>query len=216
LEPAVHLISTLAHYEQADRSAREFLGEDHPLVRVLQRTSVTMLRLIVVAVVLLSAAAAWLDGLHAALGVIVAAAVVEAILALRIAYLAWLARERACDLIIEGRADLPLDVVRRQRRRLLDRKHCDDLADWVDRTWTVAERSLECRYEPCPLLNARVVAAVRPELAEIAGRLREGTPGVRGVALVERLLSEGGSALHGPSASALRQELRRIRFMLGA
>jgi hypothetical protein len=127
----------------------------------------------------------------------------------------WLAREHARDLMIQGRADLPVDAVRRQRRRLLDRGHCDDLADWVDRTRSVAERSLTSRQPP-RFHNARVIVAVRPELAEIATRLREDAPGVRGVALVERLLSEGGSPPHGGSVGALRQELRQIRFMLGA
>jgi hypothetical protein len=210
------LTSLLAHSAQADRSAREFLCDDHPLVRVLERTAVSVRQSFVVAVALLAGAVAWLDGAHVGLGVTVAAAVVEAVLVLRLAILRWLARERACDLIIQGRADLPLDAVRRQRCRLVDRTHCDDLADWLDRTLTVAERSLATPHQPAPFISSRVIVAVRTELAEISARLREEAPGVRGVALVERLLSEGGSPLHGASVSALRQELRRIRFMLGA
>ena len=69
----------------------------------------------------------------------------------------------------------------------------------------VAERSLRSRRQPAPFVSSRVMVAVRPELAEIAVRLRGDAPGVRGVALVERLLSEGGSPLHGGSVSALRQ-----------
>ena len=212
----MHLTSPLTHTAQADRSAREFLGDDHPLVGILERRSAAIRHLVFVAIILVVTAAAWLGGARTAGALSAAAAVVAAILALRIACLVWLARVHACDLIIQGRADLPLDIVRRQCMRLLDRKHCDDLADWVDRTWTAAARSLGSRYQPHPLLNARVVRAVRPELAEIAGRLRENAPGVRGIALVERLLSEGGSPLHGGSVDELRQELRRIRFMLGA
>jgi hypothetical protein len=192
------------------------LGDDHPLVRVLHRTSAAIRQLLVVAVIFVCAAAAWLYGAQAALAVIAAAGLVEAVLALQLASLRWLARERACDLIIHGRADLPLEEVRRQRSRLLDRRHCDDLADWLDRTSAVAERPLTSPHQPAPLSNSRVILAARPQLAEIAARLREEAPGVRGVALVERLLSEGGSPLHGGSVSALRQELRRIRFMLGA
>lgn len=211
----MQLTSLLGHSAQADRSAREFLGRDHPLVRVLERTSAAVRQSLLVAVVLLGGAAAWLNGLHVAMAVTIAAALVEAILLLQVASLGWLARERACDLIVQGRADLPLDAVRRQRRRLLDRGHCDDLADWVDRTWMIAERSSR-PHQPPPFFNGRVILAVRPGLMEISARLREDNPGVRGVALVERLLSEGGSPLHGGSVSALRQELRRIRFMLGA
>jgi hypothetical protein len=212
----VQFTSLLAHTAQADQPAREFLGDDHPLVRVLCRTSAAMRHLLSVAVVLVFAAVAWFDGAHVAPALIAAAAVVEVALALQLASLRWLARERACDLIIQGRADLPLDDVRRQRRRLLDRAHCDDLADWLDRTSAVAERSLRSPHQPAGFFNARVILAVRAELVDISARLREDAPGVRGVALVERLLSEGGSPLHGGSVSALRQELRRIRFMLGA
>jgi hypothetical protein len=148
--------------------------------------------------------------------VVVAGAVVESVLALQLAGLRWLARERACDLIVHGRADLPLEAVRRQRSRLLDRRHCDDLADWLDRTSAVAESPFRSPHQPAPFLNSRVIRAVRPELADVSARLRDDAPGVRGVALVERLLREGGSPLHGGSVSALRQELRRIRFLLGA
>ena len=216
LEPAMQLTSLLAHSAQADRSAREFLGDDHPFVRVLARTAVAVRQSLVVAVAILGAGAAWVEGLAFAIEATAAAALVEAVLLVRLANLRWLVRERACDLIIHGRADLPLDAVRRQRCRLLDRAHCDDLADWVERTSAAAERSLGSRYQPARFVSSRVIVAVAPELAEIAARLREDAPGVRGVALVERLLSEGGSALHGGSVSALRQELRRIRFMLGA
>jgi hypothetical protein len=210
----MQLTSRLAHSPQTHRSAREFLGADHPLVRVMERASGAVLQSVVV--VLAGGGAGWVGGQHVASEVTVAAAMVEAGLLLRLANLRWLVRERACDLIIQGRADLPLDPVRRQRRRLLDRAHREDLADWLDRTWMLAERSVGSRYEPAPFGSSRVIVAVRSELAEIAARLREDAPGVRGVALVERLLSEGGSALHGGSVSALRQELRRIRFMLGA
>ena len=79
-----------------------------------------------------------------------------------------------------------------------------------------AERSLESGQLPLPLLSARMIVAARPELIQVAERLREDAPGVRGVALVERLLSEGRSPLRGGSAGELRRELRRIQFMLGA
>lgn len=212
----MHFTSLLTETAQADRSARDFLGDDHPLVRILRRRSAAIRHSCVVGAMLLVAAAARLEGLRGATAVALAAAVVEAALALQIASLRWLARERAQDLIIEGRADLPLDAVRRERRRLLGRAHCDDLAGWLDRTWTVTERALKSPHSPSPPYNVAVIAAARKDLADISARLREGAPGVRGVALVERLLSEGGSPLYGGSVSALRQELRRIRFMLNA
>jgi hypothetical protein len=210
----VQRTSLLGQAAHRDRAARELLGDEHPLVHVLQRTAAAVRQSLMVGVIALGAGTALFEGVHAALAVVASAAAVEVGLALQFACLRFRARERACDLIIQGRADLPLDAVRRERARLLDRGHCDDLADWVDRTCTVAERSLRS-HQPPPFFSGRVIVAVHAELAEIAERLREDAPGVRGVALVERLLSEGGSPLHGGSVAALREELRRIRFMLG-
>jgi hypothetical protein len=56
LEPAMQLTSLLAHSAQADRSAREFLGDDHPFVRVVAGTAVAVRQSLVVAVVLFAVA----------------------------------------------------------------------------------------------------------------------------------------------------------------
>jgi hypothetical protein len=56
LEPAMQLTSLLAHSVHADPSAREFLGDDHPLGRVLERASVAVLQSLVVAVALVGEA----------------------------------------------------------------------------------------------------------------------------------------------------------------
>jgi hypothetical protein len=60
-----------------------------------------------------------------------------------------------------------------------------------------------------------VVAAVTGELGEIARLLRSGEAAVRGVAMLERLLTDGASALYGEDVRTLREELHRIRFILG-
>lgn len=90
----MHFTSLLVETSAEDRSAREFLGDDHALVRVLHRTSVVIRQLLIVTVVFVCSARAWLDGAHAAIAVIAAAAVVDAVLALQLASLRWLARTR--------------------------------------------------------------------------------------------------------------------------
>ena len=65
-----------------------------------------------------------------------------------------------------------------------------------------------------PLFTARVIRPLAAQLSEIAGLLREGSPEVRGVALVERLLTSGGSPLYGTNIDLLREELRRARYLL--
>ena len=72
------------------------------------------------------------------------------------------------------------------------------------------------RRSSLPLYSRRVVAAVAPELEETAQALRRSDASVRGVALSERLLSGHDSPLYGDDADRLREELRRVRFLLDA
>jgi len=67
-----------------------------------------------------------------------------------------------------------------------------------------------------PLFDVRTVAAVVDDLQEIVALLRAGGTRARGVALAERLLTEGVSPLYGYDAIALRDELRRVRYLLTA
>ncbi len=65
-----------------------------------------------------------------------------------------------------------------------------------------------------PLFRLNVVAAVAPQLRDMAELLRGHDPPLRGVALVVRLLEERESPLYGDDPVALAEATRRIRFAL--
>jgi hypothetical protein len=65
-----------------------------------------------------------------------------------------------------------------------------------------------------PVFSAHVVRSVGPELRAIAEQLTAAAPGVRGVALIDRLLHSGASPLYGSEVEPLRRELGRARYLL--
>src|SRR5215211_4132788 len=87
------------------------------------------------------------------------------------------------------------------------------LARWLDQTRAEAYRPVHGQSAR-PLFCPRVVRAVASDMADIAALLRSEDSELRGIAQVERLLGDGGSALYGHDADALREELHRIRFLL--
>jgi hypothetical protein len=197
-------------------SPEDLLGSDHPLTHVLEwhstllKHSVLITVLLAGAVVELVLGAPWAP--HAAIG----AGIAQAALALAALVLGQYQRELVLDLIIDGRGDLPLIAIERQRRRLLHSRTRNQLADRVEQVIRQA------RVTPAPP-NARSwtvpisVGAVGPltgELHAIAGLLRETPEDARAVALIERLLTDGGSGLYGGPAPTLRDDVHRIRFLL--
>jgi hypothetical protein len=60
-----------------------------------------------------------------------------------------------------------------------------------------------------------VLAAVEPQLRDLARLLRTDAAGVRGIALLDRLVTSGTSPLYGTRVAPLRDELGRIRYFLG-
>jgi hypothetical protein len=211
----MHITSRLTSSLQADRSARALLGEHHPLARATHRTSVTVERCCVVGGTACVSAAALLEGAHGALSYLIASAVVLAVLA---CYLALLASHRAAcarEVIIEGLVDVPLAVVQRERDRLLDRAHRAELANHVEAMREEGQRPGGRLPMAHPVFSRRVIAAVDPELEALARRLRPESANVRGIAMAERLLTDGCSPLYGTSVGELREELHRIMFSLG-
>ena len=65
-----------------------------------------------------------------------------------------------------------------------------------------------------PLFDGRVVRPVAPELRQIGALLRGDRPSLQGVAAVERLLTGPDTPLYGSEVTPLRQELRRVRYLL--
>ena len=211
----MHIASRLTRSLEEDRAARAFLGDRHPLVRAVYRTSVAVERSCVVCGMACASAAAHLEGVHGALAYLVASVVVQGALACDLALLASRRGDCARELIIQGRADLPLDAVQRERGRLLDPGRRAALADQLEAIRQAAQGPVPRPPAARPMFKLRVVAAVDPELAVVARRLRSEPQGVRGIAMAQRLLTDGGSPLYGASTGALREELRRLIFMLG-
>jgi hypothetical protein len=145
------------------------------------------------------------------LPVLVAAVVVGAALAAAHVALAAAKRDRAIDVILAGRGETALPAVEHERRRLTDPRRRRDLADWLE---TVRRPEPWAAGRVRPLFTAHLIAAVAPDLAELASRLRAGVGDARGIARIERLLSEGGSALYGLEVEPLRSELHRILLLL--
>jgi hypothetical protein len=124
-------------------------------------------------------------------------------------------RDRVLDLIIEGRGSVPIAAVQRERRRLR-----------APRTQRLLARTIEGMIEQAlnppnlytrgarPLFEVAVVAAVAEELWAVSQLLRTEHISERGVALAERLLTDGTSPFYGDQPCPLREELHRIRHLL--
>jgi hypothetical protein len=192
--------------------AREYLGAGHPLTRLAELRATTLEQALAVSAVLCLGLAALAAGTPWAASIVIAAIVVELGLAFRAASLSLEASAHALDVIIEGRGDIPLAPVARHLTRLRDRDHRYALARSVAQTRSTAMRHPE--LVAAPIFRVSVVAAVADDLAKIAELVVRPEADVRGVALVERLLSDGSSPLYGDDVDALRGELHRIHFAL--
>lgn len=193
-------------------AAEALLGSGHPLVRVLGRLETAREQLVTVTAVqgagLVFFAGDWAFGLSVA----IAAAAVQAGLAFRIATLRMEQHGLCLTLIVKAGSRLPLPCVEQTCGQLLQGRTAERLASSVDEMVATARRppSLPAAR---PLTDVRVIRATAPELAEVAALLRS-DPTVRGVALVERLLTGPNTPLYGNDVEPLRQELRRARYLL--
>jgi hypothetical protein len=204
--------SNLGHAFEETAPAAKVLGAEHPFVRALELRRVLARQSLAAASASAVGAVSVMCGAGWALPVLAVAGAVQLVLAAGLTVVVALARERARDLIVEGREHLPL--LSRQRRRLLDRRYREGLARAFEGVVAAAERWPRILRNSRPLFNVRLVREVAPELQEIAALLRLVTSSARGVALSERLLTSGASPLYGMEIDDLRSELRRIREAL--
>ena len=200
--------------EQPRASAAEFLGPHHPLARGeelrrdLRRQSLVTTPALVLGAFGTVSARGW------GLPLLVAAAIVQLGLGVVLTLHAQLQRERARELIIDGRAGLPLLALERESRRLQRRRHVRGLAGALESLVRAAERWPRLVPTSRPVFDPRQVRAAAAELRAIAARLRAGTVAVRAVARIERLLTSGASPLYGREPEALHHELMRIEAEL--
>jgi hypothetical protein len=151
-----------------------------------------------------------------ALALTVAAAAVQLALDGRFGMLRVYRRELCRDLVIDGRGRLPLPAVECEMRRLRDPRLHARLARSVEELAHTADRHRRALGPGPPLYSSRVLAAVEPELRDLVGSLQADGAGVRGVALLDRLITSGSSPLYGARVGPLRDELGRIRYLLGS
>jgi nucleotide-binding universal stress UspA family protein len=178
---------------------------------VLGRLGTLVDRVVAVAIVQLASLFALAEGEQHALWLLAAGGVVQLGLGAYAGLLISLRRAAAIDVIIGGGAGLSLGVIVRERKRLRQREFCAALADRLD--GVVGAVSNPQSLFGGALLNRRVILGAAPDIVETARVLR-GDGDVAGVALIERLLTDGGSSLYGPDVEGLVQDLRRARFLL--
>jgi hypothetical protein len=214
-EPAMRVTSHLTRPPTEAASAGAALGADHPLARTLDRLGRLLKQSAAVGALLLTTSVAGVAGVPDVGALIVAAAVVQVALALGLLIMAAQERERARELIIDGRGHLPLAAVERERRRLLSADCRHRLARSVERTRELAESSRWLTRSSRPLFRPHVVAAVGAQLADIAALLRRDEVDASGVALMWRLLYDGAaSPLYGDDVAPLREALDVVRRRL--
>jgi hypothetical protein len=190
--------------------AVEVLGAGHPLARALDLIEVLLRQSTATGLVVVICAAGVLFGADWARAPLIAAVTVQLVLAAFLAAAVALRRERARDLLIEGR-DVRLPVLARERQRLLAYRHRETLADTLEDLVHCAERLDRMLPMSRPVYHGFVVRQLASELLALAADLRSATVGVRGVARTERLLTIGTSPLFGTETEELRAELARIR-----
>ena len=197
-----------------ESTARALLGAQHPLVRVMDDMHARLEQAIALMSIIAAGAAAALTGVADTRAALAAATVVEIVLVCSLWMLAVAKRDRILDLIVEGRENLTLPSVARERKRLLDPRHRARLSRSLETLRHEAERPVLHPPSHRPLYRRRVIAAASRELLETARALRCEHAGAAGVAMAERLLSRPDSPLYGESGAQLSVELRQCRFLL--
>jgi len=183
------------------------LGPSHPLTRALEDRRRETERVMATVAVLVGTAVAALTA-SAAPALSLAAAMALLVFAVRLAFVCDRVRREALQAVIDGHDSLPLECLREQRRRLADAPYQEHLAAWAEGLTQVHADALAP-----PLWSVPVLRAAEPELRELARLLRSGDAGVRGVAMLEQLLSCGATP-YGNDQRALIEQLGRIRYHL--
>ena len=195
-------------------SAEALLGLGHPLVTVLSASLTALEQVLAVAASQAVGAILLYEQVALGLPLVIASGFVQTALGCRVALLASRRREICRGLIIAGHERLALADVELECRRLGGARLRSRLARSIEEVADIgAGRRFDLRIGP-PLFHLRVLRQVAPELREVGRLLRDDRASVRGVALVEWLMTSGESPLYGAQLQLLRQELGRARYLL--
>jgi hypothetical protein len=197
-------------------TAADALGRDHPLTRATRRFESACLQFLS-GLTILAAIVIFAHGparrLELAIGIGTCAVLTALVVVSRSNR-----RQRAMDVINAGNEDLPLRELEPVRQRLRDSRRRALLAGSLERYLRYGERWPATPASMRPVANVRLLVPLENDVRDIARLLRaDAIQRVRGVALVEWLLSDGvSSPLFKADGDALRRELGRIRFALSA
>jgi hypothetical protein len=207
----------MGHTLSRSPSPGDLLGSEHPFTRANDALATFRRQAGAGGLLLLAGVAALFLGVGQALPFVIASAIVVLVFA-ALAGEQWDRRRFAArQLVLDGRESLPLAPVQRERRRLLEARTRRYVARSFERVLQhVTRRPAPVPTAVRPLFDVGTVASVTADLREIVKLLHAGVVHARGVALAERLLTEGISPLYGYDAIALRDELRRVRYLLTA
>jgi hypothetical protein len=201
----------------APRPASAVLGPDHPLSRAIEALDTALKQWRAVAAVLVGSVIALVEGRVWAPTVAGSAAIVLVGLTVIAATQEQRIRDVVLDMILGGEERLPIAAVQRQRRRLLCQRTRASLANNLEEIieQATSRPKLQVRLV-LPLFERPVVASVAGELRLIIELLLADDATARGVAGCERLITHVSSPLYGQDVERLRQELRRLRDVLGS
>jgi hypothetical protein len=190
----------------------ELIGRAHTLAQVSRAVTTVERAAVAVGSLVIASVAVW--GEAGARAVILSGVGLLLGLVVLVAILLDQRHRLALDLIVDGQQWLPVRGMVRERDHVADIRSRARLARSYER---IFEDGLGLRRSapgPLPMVRPGIAARVLRELAAVAALLRAGDPGLRGVALAERLLIDGASPLYGDDVAALRAELCRARSLL--
>ena len=192
------------------------LRSDHPLLRATEAVHYTGRQWVHVGAVVTGSVIARIEGRQWAGPLAGSATSVLLILTVLVAVHKQRERDCAIELILEGREGIPIAAVQRQRRRLLAEQTRNGLAGNLEELIRRAARRSRLRPRVTPLpFEPTVLTMAAGELRDVIGLLRGEALSARGVARAERLVERAVSPLYGQDAGALREELCRVRDLLG-
>jgi hypothetical protein len=185
------------------------------VIRVLDSYNAVLRQIRIVAAILIGSTIAAARGAAWAPATALGAAFALLALGIGAAMLAGHKRDRAIDLILDGRDGPAGNEVQRQLRRLLSERTRGALATTLEQMVADASHRRQIPVRSArPPVDAAVITAAAAGLREVARLLRAGDPTARGVAFAERLVTGVDSPLYGHDAGALHETARRIARML--
>lgn len=211
---AAHQPEITVGWGESEASVAEaLLGTNHPLVGLLRGLDTAVDQLVAVTVLQVGGVVFMFDDFAFPMPLVIAAAVCQLGLACRIVALSSSRHELCLRLIAEGNSSTPLRCIETVRTHLLDPRTWQQLARSIDEIVQAADR-VPVSWGARALVHPHVIRPAAPLFREVAALLRGSEPAVRGVALVEWLITSPVTPLYGFEAELVLQEAARARYLL--